>query len=1304
MNKRKKVFAALALAGMVLSTAPIQVFATTTASAGSSRLAGLTRIETAIAIADAGWSSAETAVIAPSEDEHLVDALAAAPLAGQENAPILLTEGNKLNDQTKTELVKLNVKKAYVVGAIDQAVVADLNGSGISATAIKGSDRVDTATQIAAKLTNTQGSFVVGYGALPDALSVASYAAANKYSILIADPAGRLPQAETAYAKAPAYLLGGPTLVADGAVAGAVRIAGLDRFETNDKVMAQFADSLQYEKVYVANGEDGHLVDSLVASSLAGQTKSPILLGTTKEVKAAARVGEKMTDASQTIALGGTSVVPDAVRDSVAYKAPAVLAVESVTAINQAQLAVVFNQKVDVASAQDYDNYTVRDDGTELTVLNNVTATGSDGTVQDVLDGPLLQADGKTVIVTVFPAFANPTTASITIAGVKDLRGNALSETTIDNIAVADTTLPTVKQVEVLGPDRIKVSFSEPVSAKENIANYTIDDGNYVISGYDWVNNESAIELITGTDLSEGKHQIEINSGSANPIKDYAGYELLKRTVDFTIVADNTPIQASVKSATQTEVVVKFNKPVKVDNARSLVIYHSSTGYSIDPVADIDEDVTRWNDEWTLDFTNHPLPGGTISVYIDQDEDNDPIVDAWGHQVTDDKLKISANVEEDVTPPTVTNVSVTDEVGYHEFTVTYSEDVAGATSATNYTLKNADGDEMTLSSFTYDSDTYEVTFRAQEDGGLLSGGNYTLTVENVTDVSPAVNEMAKYTKALNVADVINPTVESVVYSKAADQILVQFSEAMATTGSASVTDLNNYVVSFDGGTSFIELDSSDTITVSDDKTYVTLDLSNGTKPTDADWDQFQIRVSGVEDTAGNLLDGLAATVTNAAADKAPGILKVEAIAKDEITVTFDTLLDDVSATGVKLVTAGGTDSGIGLSTVSRVTNDADYPVDVTEVTYRLGDDLNTDASYANLGNLYVTIDGATTGLTSVLGTPAEAQKSDVTLVTDGVVPELDTSVVSTDGTKITLTFTEPLTYFANNGKNGFSVTGDGVYDHSTISSDGKVVILHADPDYLFSTSSKVSYSSASAGLADQSINHNELADFSNITVDELGVAGTASVTTQGVTAVTAVPQVETLTVTGTVTTAGDAEVTITAAGLTGSPLAVSVPVTLNGTADAIATAIRAALTGNTAVNGFFTIGGTGADVVLTAKTAAVNDTTMNIALANGTAAGITEVTTSTDTTAGVAGVAGVTEVATLVVTAGAAVDGSAAVTVNGVTTYVPLAAGDTTAEVATKIANAVTVAGYNVTASSANVVFTATAPGDQSDLVITLAN
>ena len=116
-------------------------------------------------------------------------------------------------------------------------------------------------------------------------------------------------------------------------------------------------------------------------------------------------------------------------------------------------------------------------------------------------------------------------------------------------------------------------------------------------------------------------------------------------------------------------------------------------------------------------------------------------------------------------------------------------------------------------------------------------------------------------------------------------------------------------------------------------------------------------------------------------------------------------------------------------------------------------------------------------------------------------------------------------------------------------------------------------------------------------------------------------QVETATVVGTIGAAGagDAAVVVTAAGMTGSPVTLAVAVANNDTAAQVAGKIKTAMGLDACIAAFFTIGGSDAVITLTRKAATANDATMNVSIDNGTCTGLTAAPTSVNTTAGVVG-------------------------------------------------------------------------------------
>lgn len=115
-----------------------------------------------------------------------------------------------------------------------------------------------------------------------------------------------------------------------------------------------------------------------------------------------------------------------------------------------------------------------------------------------------------------------------------------------------------------------------------------------------------------------------------------------------------------------------------------------------------------------------------------------------------------------------------------------------------------------------------------------------------------------------------------------------------------------------------------------------------------------------------------------------------------------------------------------------------------------------------------------------------------------------------------------------------------------------------------------------------------------------------------------IKQVESTLVVGTIGTSGNATFTVTGAGISGSPVAVSVAVLSGDTATIVANKAVTAVNNNSAINALYVASSSGATFILTALAPATDDATLNIAYTNDTCTGLTPDATSVDTTAGTA--------------------------------------------------------------------------------------
>ncbi|MBC2721484.1 MAG: cell wall-binding repeat-containing protein [Desulfosporosinus sp.] len=321
MKKTKKALATLAIAGMTLSMIPFNVFA---AAPVPTRIAGVTAEQTAVQIADqTGYTG--KAILASSTSYGMVDALTAGPLAASLQAPILLTgAGNTLDASTKAELTKLAVKTVYVTSGtavIKQGVIDELKAMGIEVISLGGFDRAETSVNIAKKMTGVTKVAIAN--TVPDALSIAAIASAANQPILLTNK-GALPSSVADYLASAGVtssdVIGGTGVISDAVVAGlpgATRHFGMTAYDTNNQVIQDFAASIEFDNVYVANGQTG--IDALAGAPLAAQTKSAIVLTDGKSVPAAAEFTYSKSPVGAVVtALGGAAVVPDAIRAGVA--------------------------------------------------------------------------------------------------------------------------------------------------------------------------------------------------------------------------------------------------------------------------------------------------------------------------------------------------------------------------------------------------------------------------------------------------------------------------------------------------------------------------------------------------------------------------------------------------------------------------------------------------------------------------------------------------------------------------------------------------------------------------------------------------------------------------------------------------------------------------------------------------------------------------------------------------------------------------------------------------------------------------
>ncbi|MDR1565460.1 MAG: cell wall-binding repeat-containing protein [Oscillospiraceae bacterium] len=258
------------------------------------RLAGGNRQETAIAIADYGWSSASTVVLASGQ--NYADALCGLPVASYLNAPILLTNGGAaLEVKVKEQINKLNPSKIIILGGdstISEAIKAEL-AKGRTVERISGGNRYETSAEAAKYLAKAlgvkpEGAVIAAGTNFADALSISPYAGTVNYPILYAHPTAKLSEGVSEYLKVGVsniVIAGGGSSVSDDSVkelkgfgiseSKILRLSGGNRYLTSLAIAKNF-EALFENDISIATGTN--FPDALAGGVLAAQKKVPLLL------------------------------------------------------------------------------------------------------------------------------------------------------------------------------------------------------------------------------------------------------------------------------------------------------------------------------------------------------------------------------------------------------------------------------------------------------------------------------------------------------------------------------------------------------------------------------------------------------------------------------------------------------------------------------------------------------------------------------------------------------------------------------------------------------------------------------------------------------------------------------------------------------------------------------------------------------------------------------------------------------------------------------------------------------------------
>jgi N-acetylmuramoyl-L-alanine amidase len=296
-----------------------------TLALATSRISGERQIDTAIEVSKTGWQHADTVILANCD--HFPDALVAAPLSHQLDAPILLTPVGGLDAQVLQEIQRLGAQKVIILGgeaALSSKVESDIHDAGISQTErIAGYDQFETAQKVAERV-GTKGQVILASGdQFPDALAISAYAGATETPILLTRaktmPLSTQQELDTLQQKGDlnTIVVGGEAVVSNATLSSlknVQRIAGIDRYETAAAVYQFAQDRLTSQTIYLVTGEN--FPDALAAGGLAAKQGAEIVMSQKLTLPAStyAVLTGPTVNATNVVIIGGLAVITDQVR------------------------------------------------------------------------------------------------------------------------------------------------------------------------------------------------------------------------------------------------------------------------------------------------------------------------------------------------------------------------------------------------------------------------------------------------------------------------------------------------------------------------------------------------------------------------------------------------------------------------------------------------------------------------------------------------------------------------------------------------------------------------------------------------------------------------------------------------------------------------------------------------------------------------------------------------------------------------------------------------------------------------------
>lgn len=254
------------------------------------KIIGLNRYDSMIKINKERWNKSKEAVLINIYSTS--DAISTAPFAYAKDIPMFFTESFELDEKIKKEFKRLGVEKVYLIGgtnSINKKVEKNINKIGIDTERIFGKNSYETSLSLANKLSEIvdikQLAIVNSNEGKADGVAMASPASKNNMPIITMNKSGRsqLMNFIEEHNIEKVYFIGNEEQFSQkflDKIDNSIRINGKNRYDTNIKIIKEFYNLDDINKVYMTKGGKERNIDfinTLCLSTVAAKQDIPIL-------------------------------------------------------------------------------------------------------------------------------------------------------------------------------------------------------------------------------------------------------------------------------------------------------------------------------------------------------------------------------------------------------------------------------------------------------------------------------------------------------------------------------------------------------------------------------------------------------------------------------------------------------------------------------------------------------------------------------------------------------------------------------------------------------------------------------------------------------------------------------------------------------------------------------------------------------------------------------------------------------------------------------------------------------------------